>query len=179
MARVFILSASGAGTSTLGAALAGEMQVPHFDVDKFYWLPTEPPFTTPRPLIDRLIMVENELDAHESWVLEGSILKWGDVLIPRFDLIVFLTVEPSVRMERLRLREQARFENRIEPGGDMAEHSAAFLAWAAAYDTAGLEQRSLIAHEQWLSKIPGPILRLDGAEPLNELCKAVIAAIKN
>lgn len=26
-----------------------QLQMPHFDVDKFYWLSTEPPFTTSRP----------------------------------------------------------------------------------------------------------------------------------
>ncbi|MFC7554636.1 hypothetical protein ACFQU7_24075 [Pseudoroseomonas wenyumeiae] len=82
MARIFILGASGAGTSTLGAAVAADLGVPHLDVDKFYWLPTDPPFTTPRPVDERLLLLAGELDGHESWVLEGSILKWGDVLIP-------------------------------------------------------------------------------------------------
>jgi hypothetical protein len=43
----------------------------------------------------------------------------------------------------------------------MAANSAAFLAWAAAYDTAGPEQRSRILHEAWLRDLPCPVLRLD------------------
>jgi thymidylate kinase len=124
-------------------------------------------------------LLVNELDAHESWVLEGSLLKWGDALIPRFNLVVFLTVDPEVRMERLRQRERLRYGPRVEPGGDMVEQSAAFLRWAAAYDTAGLEQRSRVGHETWLAKIKVPVLRLDGAEPLEVLRDAVLAASRS
>ena len=177
MARIFILGASGAGTSTLGAAVADALDVPHFDVDQFYWLPTNPPFTTPRPLDERMSLLASRLDAHDSWVLEGSMLKWGDALIPRFELVVFLTVDPTIRMERLRQRERLRYGCRIEPGGDMVEQSAAFLTWAAAYDTAGLEQRSRAGHEAWLEGITVPILRLDGAEPIDFLRDAVLSAI--
>jgi hypothetical protein len=40
--------ASGSGTSAMGAALARRL-VPRADRDSLYWLPTDPPFTTPRP----------------------------------------------------------------------------------------------------------------------------------
>lgn len=176
MTRVFILGASGTGTSTLGSAVAADLSVPHLDVDHFYWLPTNPPFTSPRPVADRVAMLGSEIKSRDAWVLEGSLLKWGDCFIPLFDLVVFLTVEPSIRMERLRLREQARYGARIHSGGDMEEHSSAFLAWAAAYDTAGAEQRSLAGHEDWLSKITAPTLRLDGAESLEQLREAVVTA---
>jgi len=122
-------------------------------------------------------LLVGELDAHESWVLEGSTLKWGDALIPRYDVVVFLTVDPDVRMERLRQRERLRYGHRIEASGDMAESSAAFLAWAAAYDTAGSEQRSRVSHEAWLAGIRVPILRLDGAKPVEVLRDAVLSAI--
>lgn len=177
MARIFILGASGAGKSTLGAAVAASLGVPHLDVDHFFWLRTDPPFTTPRPLIERLALLEHALDAHEAWVLEGSALNWGDPLIPRYDLVVFLTVDPALRMERLRRREAERHGQRIAPGGDMVELNAAFLAWAATYDTAGLEQRSRAGHEAWLAGISAPVLRLDGAAPLETLRLAVEAAI--
>jgi adenylate kinase family enzyme len=179
MACIFILGASGAGTSTLGAAVALDLLVPHFDVDKFYWLPTDPPFTTPRPVEERISVLTRALDAHASWVLEGSTLKWGDTLIPRYDLVVFMTVSPTVRMERLRRRERARYGQRIEPGGDMVEQSAAFFAWAAAYDTAGLEQRSRVGHEAWLAGISAPLLRLDGEQPIDTLREAVLSAVRS
>ncbi|HEY4250526.1 MAG TPA: hypothetical protein VGM87_04985, partial [Roseomonas sp.] len=156
MARIHVLGASGSGTSTLGAAVAAALGVPHFDTDDAFWLPTEPPFTTPRPPAERLALLSERLAAHAGWVLSGSALKWGEPLAPLYDLIVFLTLDPALRMARLRRRERTRYGDRIGPGGDMAAASAAFLDWAATYDTAGPDRRSRTAHETWLA---APVLR--------------------
>lgn len=109
------------------------------------------------------------------WVFSGSALKWATPIEPFYDLIVFLQLDPAIRMERVRRREAARYGARLEPGGDMASASAAFLAWSDAYDTAGLEQRSLIAHEAWLATQTTPVLRLDSSDPLDALVSAVLA----
>lgn len=178
MARIHILGASGSGTSTLGKAIANELVVPHFDTDDFYWLPTNPPFTTPRPTAERLALLGEKLAAHPSWVLSGSTLNWGDSLVPLYDFIVFLSLNPILRMERLRVREHARYGRRIEPGGNMVEASAAFLAWAAAYDTAGPEQRSRAAHEAWLAVRTVPVLRLNSSKPLETLRAAVLSVVR-
>jgi hypothetical protein len=60
----------------------------------------------------------------------------------------------------------------------MAAASAAFLQWAHAYDSAGREQRSLIAHGQWLASQKAPVLRLDSAAPVRELVAAVLATLE-
>jgi len=78
-------------------------------------------------------------------------------------------------MERLRQRERARYGRRIEPRGDMADTNTKFLVWAAAYDTAGLEQRSRAAHEAWLAAQTAAVLRLDSSEPVEELARAVLS----
>jgi adenylate kinase family enzyme len=178
MPRIHILGASGSGTSTLGEAIANELVAQHFDTDDFYWLPTNPPFTTPRPAAERLDLLGKTLATHPSWVLSGSALKWGDPLVPFYDFIVFLSLNPILRMERLRVRERARYGHRIESGGDMVEASAAFLTWAAAYDTAGLEPRSRVAHEAWLAVRTVPVLRLDSSAPLETLTAAVLSFVR-
>lgn len=122
-------------------------------------------------------MLRDRLLPHPAWVVSGSMLGWGAVAEPWFDLVVFLTLDPTVRMRRIRERERQRYGPRIEPGGDMAETSQAFLAWAAAYDTAGPEQRSRAGHEAWLSERHGPVLRLDAGESADQLADAVIAAM--
>lgn len=177
MVRMHIPGASGSGTSTLGAAVAAALAVPHFDTDDFYWLPTDPPFTTPRPSAERLALLTERLAAQAGWVLSGSALKWGEPLAPLYDLVVFLTLDPELRMERLHRREQARYGRRIEPGGDMVDTSAAFLDWAASYDTAGIEQRSRAAHEAWLVARTVPVLRLDSSEPLETLKNVVLTSV--
>ncbi len=111
-------------------------------------------------------------------MLSGSAIGWAKPLEPLYDLIVYLRLDPALRMERLRRREQARYGERIAPGGDLAASSAEFLRWAAAYDTAGPEQRSRTAHERWLASQAAPVLRLDSSEPVARLVAAVLPAIR-
>ena len=87
--RVHILGASGSGTSTLAQALSARLGCPHYDVDSYYWLPTDPPFQHVRE-VRRGAMLRADLEKPGGWVLSGSLFGWGDVFIPLFDLVVFL-----------------------------------------------------------------------------------------
>ncbi|MGX5736421.1 ATP-binding protein [Bosea thiooxidans] len=176
MVRIHILGASGSGTSTLGTAVAGARGVAHLDTDNFYWLPTEPPFTTPRPREERVSLFMDRIASESGWVLSGSALSWGEPLEPLYDLIVYVRLDPAIRMARLREREQKRYGQRIAPGGDLEKAHIEFLAWAARYDTAGPEQRSRAAHEAWLARQKAPVLRLDTSRPVTALVAEVQAA---
>jgi adenylate kinase family enzyme len=178
MPKIHILGASGSGTTTLGRTVADLLAVPHFDTDSFYWLPTDPPFTTPRPLTERLPLLMQHLPPTGGWVLSGSALKWAKPLEPLYELIVYLRLDPSIRMDRLRQRERTRYGRRIEPTGDMATANAEFLAWAAAYDTVGPEQRSRLAHEQWLAEQAAPVIRLDASKSVQALAGEVLSAAR-
>jgi adenylate kinase family enzyme len=128
---IHILGASGSGTTTLGRALDEHLQCPFFDTDAYFWLPTDPPFTQRRETTLRQQLLMDDLTAHKSWRLSGSLCGWGDVAIPLFEVVVFLWIPQDIRLERLRQREIERYGERIMPGGDMYEQSQAFLDWAA------------------------------------------------
>ena len=112
-------------------------------------------------------------------VFSGSAPEWAKPIEPFYDLVVFLWLDPAVRMERLRRREAGRYGRRIEAGGDMAVASGEFLSWAEAYDTAGPEQRSLIGHVAWLASLKAPVLRLDSSAPLEDLVFAVLSRLES
>jgi adenylate kinase family enzyme len=177
MSRIHILGAAGSGTSTLGCALARRLGVPHTDSDSLYWLPTDPPYTTVRPAEQRLALLLRTLPVAGHWVFSGAATKWAAPLEPHCDLVVFLRLDPALRMARLRRREAARFGARILPGGDMAANSAAFIAWAEAYDTTGSLNRSLLTDEAWLVDQPAPVLRLDTKAPVEDLVAAVLTRL--
>lgn len=174
MVHIHVMGASGSGTTSLGRALSEKLDIAHLDTDDFFWLPTDPPFTTPRDAGERIRLVLEETRRRGGWVLSGSALKWGRQLEPLYDLIVFLRIEPELRMARIRAREAARYGNRIGPGGDMEAKSGEFLEWAASYDTAGPERRSLAAHEQWLETQTASVLRLDSSRELDDLAAEVL-----
>jgi adenylate kinase family enzyme len=176
--RIHILGASGSGTTTLGRALAARLQCLHCDTDDYFWLLTDPPYTHQRERLERQRLLMEDITVHDSWVISGSLCGWGDVAIPLFELVVFLSIPHDVRMERLRRREHARFRERILPGGDMYEQSQAFLAWAASYDEGGLDIRSRQRHDQWLSTLPCPILCFEGEYTLEEQLAVLMVEIQ-
>jgi adenylate kinase family enzyme len=176
-ARIHITGASGSGTSTLGAALAGRLGVPWHDTDSYFWLPSDPAYVTPRPMPERLERLSRALDDEVGWVLSGSLDGWGDALIPRIGTDIFLHLPGPARLARLQAREVARFGARIAPGGDMHQGSRDFVEWAARYDTAGTDQRSLARHEAWLAALPCPVLRLDASQPPPAVLAAALAGL--
>jgi adenylate kinase family enzyme len=177
MARILITGAAGSGTTTLGRALAANLGSAHEDTDAYYWVPTDPPYTTARAPEERIALLLPKLEAERDWVLSGSPIEWGVALEPLYELIVFLRLDHDLRMARLRRREAADYGQRIAPDGDMALINAEFLEWASSYDAAGPERRSLAQHEQWLSRQTCPVLRLDSAAPVDALLASVLVAL--
>lgn len=159
--KIHILGAAGAGTTTLGKALAERLNVVYFDSDDFFWQQTPEPFTVARLRDERTRLLQEQSAGLEGWVLSGSVCGWGDTMIPQFTQVVFLRVDPPVRLHRLQLREQQRYGDRILEGGSRHENSVAFLAWAARYDDGNHSLRSLRRHESWLKPLSCPVIRLD------------------
>jgi adenylate kinase family enzyme len=172
--RIHLFGASGSGTTTLGQEVARRLELPLLDVDSYFWKDTDPPFTEKTSPENRIAAIELDLEGSDSWVISGSMCGWGDPLMPRFSLAVFLAIDPTIRLQRLATREHARFGNRIEPGGDMYEIHRDFMEWAEGYDTARLDMRSLAVHELWLRRLDCPLLRLDGASPIDDLATTII-----
>jgi adenylate kinase family enzyme len=175
--RIHLVGASGSGTTTLGRALAQRLGYPHSDTDRYFWLPTDPPFEKIRPVEARQAMLAPDL-AGETWVLSGSLCGWGDVFIPRFNLVVFLSVPSDVRLARLRTREGERYgEEAIAPGGRLRAKYEAFIAWAASYEGGSPIERSRRMHEEWLAKVPCPVLRLEDTDDVETRVKTIIAQL--
>jgi len=175
--KIYVTGASCSGVTTLGRELAQLLAVPHLDVDDFFWLPTDPPFTTKRDPQDRIRQIQ-ESKRNNGWVLTGSFDGWGDVLISDVDLILFVDTPTAVRMERLVARENKRFGERIKPGGDMYEIHTAFRDWASKYDDPTFTGRNRTRHQAWLSKQNAPVLHLDGIRDVHDLSATVLAKLK-
>jgi adenylate kinase family enzyme len=170
-----LLGASGSGTTTVGAALAERLHCTHLDADDYFWEPSDPPFQSPRPIDERQCLLEDDTNDRTSWILSGSICGWGDFLIPSIQLVVFLWVPTEIRLARLRAREESEFgSDALEPGGAMCENHRDFLEWAASYDDADTTTRSMSQHEDWLLRLPCPVLRFEGEAPVETLVQRVL-----
>lgn len=172
--RLHVMGASGSGSTTLARALADAWSVPHADSDDYFWLPTAPPYVAQRPSAERLALMAAMFLPRDGWVLSGSVMGWGDSLVQHFDAIVFLTIDPDVRLSRLEAREAARYDGMDRTADDLARHHA-FFEWAKSYDDPAFDGRSRVSHEEWLSTVPCPVLRLDSVRPVDDLVASVMS----
>ena len=176
--RIHIFGASGSGTTTLANALSNSMNLPHYDTDDYFWIRTDPPYRSIRERAERQELLRQVLTQNDSWVLSGSLCGWGDFTIPMFDLVIFLWLPPDVRMQRLKKRETKRYGSDIEkPDHPRHKEYKAFIEWAAAYDTGGLDMRSRSSHEKWINTLLSPVIRIDGNRTIQENLKTVLYKI--
>lgn len=164
--RVLVTGAAGSGTTTLAAALAERWQARHLEADAFFWLPTEPPFESKREPLERNAMLTQALQSN-SCVVAGSVVGWGVEAL--LELVIFLYVEPSIRLQRLQAREIARF-GRANP---------VFIEWASQYDQGPPEGRSLAKHEAWLGSLRCPVIKLVGEMSIQEQVARLAKALPN
>lgn len=172
------MGASGAGVTTLGRAVADALALPHHDADDYLWAPTTPPYRRMREVGDRLRLMEEMFLPRADWVLSGGLGSWGNALVEKFDLVVFLKTPRDIRMQRLRAREATHFgADAVAPGGWRHEETKQFIDWASHYEDGTREGRSLASQEAWLAMLPCPVLRLDGARSIGDLVAEVRRAI--
>ncbi|PTW50178.1 AAA family ATPase [Rhodovulum kholense] len=175
--RLHITGASGAGCSTLARGLAVRLASQCFDTDDFYWHPSDPPFSRKRPPEERLALMAEIFLPRSDWILAGSLLGWGEPLVPRFTHVVFLTLPPAQRLARLRRRERLRYGDAILPGGPQAGAHRAFMDYAMGYDSPDFTGRTRVKHELWLEELPCPVIRLDSSVAPDLLADRVIEAL--
>lgn len=108
--RIHIMGASGAGTTTLGKALAARLPHVHLDSDDYFW---EQKYTKQSVVAERLNKLQADMARNEPWILSGAVCGWGDPLRDTFDLVIFLWIPEEIRLQRLRARSMNVTEMRV------------------------------------------------------------------
>ena len=145
---IHIYGASGSGTSTIGRFISDKAGYFFMDTDDYFWEETNPPFQIKRNISDRIALMKNDIERHEKVVISGSLVGWGDELIPLFTLAIRVATDTAIRIDRLKKRERERFGSRVDFGGDMYESHQEFLDWAASYDNGDINMRSKSKHDE-------------------------------
>lgn len=173
MSRIHIVGASGSGTTTLARNISLKYNYLHMDTDDYFWRKTSIPFTEKRQISERLEMMKKELNEHKNVVSSGIFYPWGDELKEYFDYVICLNTDNEIRKKRLIEREYRMFGDRMLKGGDMHEQFHRFLKWALNYDLNINEDISKEKTDNWLKKVPGKVINLDGSLPINENLKKI------
>lgn len=165
---IHIYGASGSGTSTIGKFIADKLGYFFMDTDDYFWEPTNPPYTIKRKVSDRIALMKKDIAKHNGAVISGSLVDWGDELIPLFTLVIRVETDTAIRIDRLKRREREQFGSRIDIGGDMYENHRDFINWAASYDSGGLDMRSKAKHDEWQKQVQCRHILLDGSLPVGK-----------
>lgn len=176
---IHIYGASGSGTSTLGRKISEELGYRFMDTDDYFWLPTNPQYTTKRTKEERLALMKRDISENDNVVISGSLVDWGDELIPLFTLVIRLVTDTERRIERIKIREKQKYGDRIMPEGDMYTHHMEFIEWARKYDTGSIDMRSKAKHDEWQKMLLCKQIVLDGADTLEENFKRVQVEINS
>ncbi len=120
-------------------------------------------------------MLERDLSPLPSWTLSGGAIAWTPK--PAIDptMLVFLSLPPPLRIERLLVRERARFGDRLLPGGDMEDEHREFMAWTRGYDdgsSEGINTRPI--HEALLRDTRCAVVRIVGPVSIDEAVERVL-----
>lgn len=174
--RILISGGPGAGSSTLGRAIASELSLRWHDSDEFFHKKTEPPFQEQFSAGERRELVSAALGAPGGWVLSGSIATW-ECPLQRIDFGIFLKVSNSERIRRLILRERSRFGSRIERDGDLNEEHTDFLKWAGEYDHNRGFARNLETDCGFLQEVCDVFIQMDGERTFSEILDEVFRAL--
>lgn len=162
MVKLLILGASGTGCTTLGDNLSKRLKIPHFDGDDYYWIKTDPPYTTKRELPQKQELLKKDVSNHESWVFSGSPESWAPFVLPMLTATVFLYSPWPIRKARITKREIDRFGDRVLPGGDMYEKHMEFLNWAKGYETNNTSSRTLVRHNNLIKGLKCLVFKVEG-----------------
>jgi len=175
--KLLIFGASGSGTTTLGKAIAKELNGTHLDADDYYWKKTVPPFQEKIPLKERHTQLKNDFQKDIRVVISGSLVSWSTYWTTAFDLAIFLHIPSETRMERLRLREVERYGELLKTDTKTIADSRAFLDWAKQYDDPNFEGRGITQHTDYMERLSCHTLKINSTGSVREHLALVKAAM--
>ena len=170
---IMIIGPSASGKTTLGKKVAELLNFPYFDVDDFIWrFDTPELYTIMYSREEKISRLQNAIAPYEHFVMAGSMSSFHQAFDDSFEMMVFLYVDPDIRVQRANERAIQRFGDRVLKGGDMYESNQDFLRKIRRYETDG--SPNLTEQKAWMESLSCKKLELDGTEPI-EINARIIA----
>lgn len=174
-----IFGATGTGKTTLAAEFAKRTGFTHIDSDDYYWKRTNPPFQEKVPLTERNEKLKRDFYKHENVIVSGSMISWGEEWKTAFDLAIFLIVENTIRLERLKKREKERYGKKLLTDKRIQKISKEYLDWAKQYENLNFDGTTIKTHTNWIPQIECEVLTLNGACEPDQNVEKVLNKLNN
>ncbi len=165
---IMICGLNGCGKTTTGRLVAERLGIFRMDVEDYYFLPSEVPFSVSRTKDEVRQLMWADIQKHKNFVLSSVGCDWGDEIEGSLVLAVFLTAPKEVRLGRIDQREILRFGERVQAGGDMYEQQKRFREFAAG--------RTEEPYRKQMQRLACPVLELDAMQPLEEIVEKICQA---
>lgn len=168
---ILLCGLNGAGKSTLGKALAEKLSFHYIDNEELYFPKNDPAYLyavqRDREEVERLLLEETA--DHPDFVFTSVKGDYSEAVRARFQYAVWVDAPRELRLRRVRERSYQKFGDRMLPGGELYEQEEAFFRFVSgrAEDTV----------EKWLRFFSGPVLRVDGREPVEKSVERIQAWI--
>ena len=130
MKRIVIFGNSGSGKSTLAKHLSSKHKLAHLDLDTLAWQDTQPP--TRQPIDTSLEQIQDFLQTHSSWVIEGCYSDLIEALLTHCNEMFFmdLPIEKCVKNAQDRPWEPHKYPSKADQDANLDM----LLNWIRQYD---------------------------------------------
>ena len=151
---IIVFGANGSGKTTLGRELARILNFKRMDIEDYYFMESDIPYTNARPRDECMDLMFADIEKYGSFVISAVDGDFGDKIVSLYTLAVYITVPLEIRMKRIEQREYDKFGARVLEGGDMYEQQIKFRDFVASRDISRIEQ--------WAETLTCPLIRIDG-----------------
>ena len=170
---IMIIGPSGSGKTTLGKIVAQKLGYPYFDVDDYIWKQnTDNPYTQMYTREEKISRLSKAIEPYEHFVMAGSMSSFHYAFDDKFEMMVFLYVEPDIRVQRVHNRAIERFGERVLEGGDMYESHMKFLEDNRRYEKDG--SPNLKEQKEWMENMSCEKIELDGVDSLENNSDVIV-----
>ncbi|MBQ4354438.1 MAG: AAA family ATPase [Clostridia bacterium] len=167
---ICVCGLNGCGKTTLGSALAAALGGKHMDIENYYFLPSDIPYSVYRTREEAAELFRADAEKYQRFVFSAVNGNMGEEGNRYYTHIVYLRVPLPIRMERIITRAEEKFGSHFQKGTDLWEQEQSFFA--------SVRKKSPEGIEKWIGQMRCPVLYLDGTQPCEQLTEQVLLWIK-
>lgn len=164
---IILCGLNGVGKSTLGKALAAELNFHFIDNEELFFPKTDATYiyrhSRTRGEVEKLLL--HEVEVYENFVFTAVKGDYGEKILPYYTYAVLIEVPRNIRLQRVENRSFEKFGDRILPGGDLYEQEKRFFDM--------VKSRKEDEAAQWARSLGCPVIRIDGARRVEENVRVI------
>ncbi len=163
---ICVCGLNGSGKTTLAGALARKLDFKHMDIEDYYFLPSEIPYSVSRTREEAERLLSSDMQNYHRFVFSAVDGNLSSEINVKYDLVIYLHAPLDVRMERVKKRELDKFGDRVLPDGDMYEQEQRFFDFVS--------KRNADTVEAWIETVSCPVIYLDGTRNIDDNVREII-----